>query len=117
DYREIGLYARQTSELESPEELTQSESVADTSFTADASLSRPPAVSDAGPVPLSLPQTSESHAIGFGGPPLTGSPSEMTDVVRPSGVRSGSPSDLGSGQASFFDAKDSGARIVYVVDC
>ena len=117
DYREIGLYSRQTSELEHSEQEPASESQAETSFTADATLSQPPAVSETAPAPLSLPQTVESPAIGFGGPPLTGSPSEVTDLVRPSGVRSGPPADAGSGQASFFDAKDSGARIVYVVDC
>jgi Ca-activated chloride channel family protein len=115
EYREIGLYSRQTNEAESSDAITASESVAETSFAADASLSQPPAVSEAAPAALSLPQTVESPAIGFGGPPLAGSPSEVTDLVRPSGVRAGSPSS--SGQASFFGANDQGSRIVYVVDC
>ena len=117
EYREIGLYSRPAGEHERTSEETPSDLATETRFTADAALSQPTAVSETAPVPLSLPQTAESPAIGFGGPPLSGTPADVTDLVRPSGIRSGSPAEMGSGQASFFDAKDRGSRIVYVVDC
>lgn len=119
NYREIGLYPKQTSDLQTTAEAEAdaSDSAVESTFAADAAaLSQPPAVSDTAPVPLSLPRSTEAPTIGFGGPPVPGESRDVAEFVRPSGVRQPG-GDLQNGGTSFFGAKDQGTRFVYVVDC
>lgn len=118
DYREIGLYQKSAAESQVPNESEATESTAETTFASDStSLSQPPAISEVAP-PLSLPQSTETPTIGFGGPPVPGASSDLSEFVRPSGVRGPSePAGLAAGGTSFFGAQDQGKRFVYVVDC
>jgi hypothetical protein len=118
--RLVGIYVKQpdTKVDKTDQKTDSSETELQMQNSAD-SLSTSPdlKVSDRPPVELNLPD-SVTKRLGSGKPMPLYSPADIGDVVQPNYRRSAtnSPSGLGPGEVSFFNARDTGTKIVFVID-
>jgi len=116
DFRTVGIYVK---DAVSPEETTPPEQTPDAPI--DAALADDVAggtkIDAVPPVPLSPPSVEPLPAIGLGAPPIPHFPGVGNQIAEPGGVLR--PSQLtgeGPSETEFFGIRDSGTRIVYVLD-
>ena len=117
--RLVGIYVKQpNNEDDKTDQMTDSNETEFQVQNAPNSLSMSPdlKVSDEPPVKFLLPDSTKR--LGPGRAAASYSPTDIGDVVQPNSRRAVSNplSGLGPGEVSFFNARDTGTRIVFVID-
>ncbi|MCH7990410.1 MAG: VWA domain-containing protein [Planctomycetes bacterium] len=118
--RLVGIYVKQPdNEVDKTDQKTDSSETELQPQNVTDSLSTSPdlKVSDQPPVELKLPN-SVTRRLGPGKAAPLYSPADIGDVVQPNFRRpvSNPAAGLGPGEVSFFNARDKGTRIVFVID-